>query len=77
MEVDHPCIRLPAGHGASNRVIVEGRGEAEPARQVVARPNVIAGEDVQAPEPTQEHVLRAPASDPVQAHQPVTRPRRR
>lgn len=70
MEVDHPRIWLPARHGARDRIVVERRRQPEPARQVVARPNVIAREDVQAPEPTQEFVLRAPASDPVQAHQP-------
>ncbi len=69
MEVDHPGVGLPAGHRPRDGVVVERRLEAEPARQVVPRTDVVAGEDVQAPEPAQEYVLRTPASDPVQAHQ--------
>lgn len=44
--------------------------KAQPACKIISRPDVITGENVQTSETAQEHVLCAPASDPVQAHQP-------
>ena len=60
MEVDQSAVGAPGGEDPTNPVVVQGAGQAEPAKEVVARPNVVAGEDVQsAPGPAAGRIPRS------------------
>src|SRR4051812_17656742 len=54
--------RASRGEGPTNAVVIQGAGQAEPVKEVVAGPDVVAGEDVQPPQPPQEDVFPGPAS---------------
>ena len=70
MEVDQSGVGSPGGEDPANSVVIQGAGQAEPAKEVVSGPDVVAGEDVQPPNP------RNRTYSPVQRPTPRTRKRR-
>ena len=62
--MDEPCVGMPGGNGALHPGAVERLREPEPAREVLSCAHIVAREDVQPAEASQEGVLSALAPDP-------------
>lgn len=69
MEVDHACPGAPASGEFVDAFVVELAGDAEKCPQPVLRSDVVARQDVEPAESTQQDVLRGPAADAVERHQ--------
>src|SRR4051812_41286029 len=71
MEIDQSAVRTVGGENPTNSVVIQGPAQAEPAKEVVSRPDVVAGEDVQPPQPPQQDVLPGPASHAADSQEAV------
>ena len=67
MEVDEAGVWRPTGDGAADVLVARAGVEPNETAQVVAGPDVVGGEDAEAPESAEQRVLRRPAPDSAKA----------